>query len=178
MKAMWFGFGVILLLGAGIGLFWPRNSNAPSSNSTANSANVTTTNTVNTSNTNTTLVNQPSTTTITVAEAVAHPTQYDGHSICLQGYYQSSFEFSAFGPTANVAARTVNQPYVWAEINEPSTLDCQLGVANEKTCFGNITVCGTFTYKADGGLGHVGAYTYQIRNVSSVSSNLNLNPIR
>src|SRR5690242_19934978 len=124
MRAVWFGFGVIVLLAVGAMVIAPKALHPGSSTNTATN-HPTNSRQTNSAGTNTTLTNQ-SASSLTVAEVLAHPDQYSGQHICLQGYYQSSFEFSAFGATADLNAATIQRPYIWADI-DPNlyTLHCQ-----------------------------------------------------
>lgn len=149
MRAAWFALGIFAIVALGIGLFAPQLARPRNANTIVHT---------------TTAANADSTGAVSVAEIVAHPTKYSGRRMCLTGYYQQSFEFTAMSARASTASQTLQPPYVWAELNVPTGgLDCHIGAASQQSCFGFVTLCGLFTYKAAAGLGHGGVYRYQLR---------------
>ncbi|MFA6511888.1 MAG: hypothetical protein WCV86_02055 [Patescibacteria group bacterium] len=100
----------------------------------------------------------------------ANPESYDDKEICLEGFYQGSFEFSAIGPDFRIADngdRIINKPWVWvtgASLDDEPGVDCTLTEFGQQTCFGEVAVCGTLHYAPEGeeGFGHVNAYQYEI----------------
>ncbi|MBI4092305.1 MAG: hypothetical protein HY420_00075 [Candidatus Kerfeldbacteria bacterium] len=105
--------------------------------------------------------------TVSVAAAVANATTYDDQPLCISGNYQSSFEYLALRGSSKVdsGGNPVYDLQIWTTI-EPSAgqLTCTSTPEGEKTCTGEVTLCGTFRYAAPGepGLGHVRAYRYAL----------------
>ncbi len=142
------------------------NVNGASLNTNTQSANLNANSTVNSntnSNTNSVdLACQP------VSQVIENAGQFDNQTICVLGYYQNSFEFSALAG----AYRTVNgndnltAPYIWVDGTVPeSLLNCRTSTVGQKSCFGQITLTGLFQYTtADPGFGHLGNYQYQLSN--------------
>jgi hypothetical protein len=99
---------------------------------------------------------------LTVLEVTAAASTYHGQLVCISGFYQNSFEFTAFG-----TKRPPNQiapPYIWTQVEVPtSQLVCEQTQEGERTCTGAITACGIFEYSPKPKFGHVGAYQYQLR---------------
>ncbi len=109
----------------------------------------------------------PSTTKIySVATVLARPADYHNRQICLRGYYETTFEFSALGATYHQDDKQksqIDKPYIWVGLSVPRS---QLTCATQGLyCFGQATVCGLFEVAADGaaGFGQLGLYRYQIR---------------
>lgn len=109
--------------------------------------------------------NQNITTTrpkLTVLEVTAAAARYNGRPVCLAGFYQNSFEFTAFG--TNRPPSAIAPPYIWTEIEIPITLlVCEQTGEGERTCTGEVTACGIFEYSPEPTFGHVGAYQYRLR---------------
>lgn len=114
--------------------------------------------------------------TVTVSQATDDPTRYHGQYICLSGYYQSSFEFTAMSAGRKAGSREIIAPYVWTEVMTqvlPTDVVCvDPNNTGEKTCYSRetATICGVFSYSATGGLGHVGAYNYQLQNTTGTAT--------
>ncbi len=145
MRAAWFGLGIIAILLLGIGLFVPKFSKQRK-----------------TSTLNITTVKQ-NPNTVSVATVLSDPGSYSGRRLCLTGYYQKGYQFAAMSAEADMANSRVKAPYIWTQLNVPTgSLQCQIGAGQQQTCFGFVTFCGLFTYKAEGGLGQAGAYKYKL----------------
>ena len=143
---------------------------------TENQANANGTTTNDSTNTNAVAVNSNGSLTVTVAQAIEKAAQYDDQQLCLSGWYQSSFEFSAMAEETRLVQgqATLVQPYVWIETTIPeSDLTCTTSEIGQKACIGQITTCGTFSYAAPGedGFGHVAAYRYKMESRAVTPSN-------
>lgn len=120
--------------------------------------------------------------TISVAAAIERAGQYDDQPLCLVGWYQLSFEFSAMAETYEMAStqslnaeprKILLEPYVWVDATvSESGLTCTTSEVGEKSCIGQIVQCGTLRYAAPGedGFGHVGAYRFELERLSSPPS--------
>jgi len=108
-----------------------------------------------------------------VSRIIENAAQSNNQTVCLLGYYQISFEFSALA----AAFRTTNgsdnlaAPYVWVEGTVPEALlDCRTSAVGQNICFGQIKLTGKFEYTtSDPGFGHLGNYQYQLSNVTASS---------
>lgn len=100
----------------------------------------------------------------------AIPQNYDDQAVCIDGFYQSSFEFAAIGPDFRVddnGDSVINKPWIWASgfsLDDVEGVTCRRTDAGQQTCFGEVVVCGTLHYAPEGekGFGHVNAYRYEI----------------
>lgn len=140
------------------------------SNFNANAvANTNATKNTNDSNSNT---NSSGSTIYSVSDVIEGGARYDGTRLCITGWYQSSFEFTA------LSEKAATPPYIWVEISVPeSSLSCTKNSVGQETCQGTITGCGTFQYAApdEKGFGHVNAYRYKLESSTTASTNVNLN---
>lgn len=93
---------------------------------------------------------------------------FDGQEICMTGWYQSSFEFTAIGPDVSTDAdgiRRITEPYVELYSAPDEATDCQAS-GNTQVCTAQVTECGKFNYAAPGetGYGMSGNIRYQLDN--------------
>lgn len=115
---------------------------------------------------------------LSISTVTSMPDKYDGQYVCLTGWYQSSFEFTALAESYRLVAgeKVLAAPYVWFEGNVPaSSLTCTTSSAGQQTCQGVITVCGDFRYAPAGqtGFGHTNAYRYELAAFSPTATNAN-----
>jgi hypothetical protein len=133
-------------------------------------ANTNTSKNTNDANSNT---NSGGGTILSVSDAIEGGARYDGTRLCITGWYQNSFEFTA------LSEKAATPPYIWVEISVPeSSLSCTKNSVGQETCQGTITGCGTFQYAApdEKGFGHVNAYRYKLEpTTTSTNVNTNLN---
>lgn len=106
---------------------------------------------------------------MSVTMVVGNAESYDGRTLCIKDAYQSSFEFSAMGPslrTLDGGSRTLEKPWVWiASGPDDALLTCTGDGKYTGSCTADeITLCGTFRYATptETGFGHVGAYRYEL----------------
>jgi len=151
-----------------------QNTNTSNTEDYQNSGGNGTTNTNQTAytNSNTAVVTNSSTNAtiqpiLTIAEAIEQAEEKNGTQVCVRGYYQSSFEFSAMSAQVqeqNGIQRLV-QPLVWIDTVIPeSAVSCTTTVSGQQTCLGELTTCGIFRAAGDGeiGFGHLSQYRYQL----------------
>lgn len=151
-------------------------SNTNNATNTATNSSVQQNQNTNVAETRNSNINSNSVKIVTVAEAIANAAQYDDKELCLAGWYQSSFEFSAMAETHKLSGSrdVLDPPYVWAEAAVfESGLTCTISEAGQETCIGEIVQCGTFRFAAPGekGFGHVAAYRYAIEGEIAAPSN-------
>lgn len=162
MRAMWFAVGILVVTGLGLWLFLPSGSPVPDSDHNRQP-----------SLSNDTDLTQPA---ISAAEATAHPQLYQNYRTCMTGYYQQSFNFQAMAERADLRTLTVTPPLIWIDLTVPTrTLECTIGLGNVESCFGQMTLCGIFSYSSNGGFGPGGKYDYQL-GVQHASVNQSVAP--
>jgi hypothetical protein len=104
-------------------------------------------------------IDAESVSTVTVT---SEPLRYHGQSVCIRGFYQQSFEFSALGTKR--PPESIAPPLIWTEAKIlGQELTCSTTDAGQEVCRGEVTVCGVFEYSAVPIFGHLGAYQYQLR---------------
>ncbi len=156
----------------------PTKNTANAANAAVINTNTVSANTVGTNaNTNTSTAQ-----TVTVADAIANAPQYDDSSLCVRGYYQTSFEFSGMAVSFSTSEGRKNllSPYIWVETDVPeSSLDCSTSSVGQKSCFGEITTCGIFHAAApdEPGFGHTNAYRYELVRPETPNTNSSLKSI-
>ncbi|MDI6740256.1 MAG: hypothetical protein QME74_07820, partial [Candidatus Edwardsbacteria bacterium] len=106
-----------------------------------------------------------------VSQVIENAGQFDNQTICVLGYYQNSFEFSALAAAIRTTNSTDNltPPYIWVEGTVPeSLLNCRTSSIGQKICLGRVQLTGQFQYTtADPGYGHLGNYQYQLTDVTA-----------
>ena len=106
--------------------------------------------------------------TLAVADLLAQANRYNGQQLCVSGYYETTFEFSALSASFHLddkQRRQIDKPYIWVETSVPRTqLQC-LEPSQGLYCFGAVTICGLFEVApaGDKGFGQLGLYRYQLR---------------
>ncbi|MBI5466644.1 MAG: hypothetical protein HY975_00300, partial [Candidatus Kerfeldbacteria bacterium] len=154
------------------------NSNANTNTTAATNSSVNTNTATVPTNTNANTVVNPPSMTYTISTVTDKAAQFDDESVCLRGWYQSSFEFNALGPSISQDAygnTNLAQPYIW--IDDSAELEvavtCDQNREGQRTCLGEIArVCGLFRYAAPGetGFGHVAAYRYLLQDPNVVTT--------
>ena len=96
--------------------------------------------------------------TYSAAEIVADPTRFDNQTACVKGWYQSSFEFTAFAAntTKDAAGHVVpKEPFINVyDSPDSSTLTCTDNERATRSCAGEITHCGRLRYAGPGEKGY------------------------
>jgi hypothetical protein len=143
-----------------------RNAQAPETTNASENINANRSTTTNAS------TNEP---VLLVPAALERAVAYHGTQICLRGYYQSSFEFSAMAASYETrnGTRVLLDPLVWIATTIPDDgVECATTSAGQRVCFGDVTTCGVFRVANEGesGFGHVGAYRYELSQAPSAES--------
>ncbi|MBU0598573.1 hypothetical protein KKF61_06335 [Patescibacteria group bacterium] len=169
-RTLWVGIIGIVVIGLAIAVYFMFLKD--STNTVVN----------NTNNVTKQNINQVSGSAIDVLEAFADPEKYHNQKVCLTGYYQASFEFSAMGATFNedengftsLEVLPDNTNVVWINVATPR-YECPEYSDRTKACVQEMTLCGVFKIKGNGevGFGHLGAYQYVLEPVEDEISNTN-----
>lgn len=160
---------VLVLLLAGGGVFaWmkfkPTTTNANHVTRTNSNAATTTTSAINANTTPDNTNTSSATVNITVAQALTNPEQYNGRKVCITGHYEQTYTISAFGVNTKPGSLELLVPEIWVyPIVPTSKLQCSKNPTTKRTsCYGDVTVCSTFVYKPNGGIGGTGAFHYAL----------------
>lgn len=82
---------------------------------------------------------------VQVQDILASPAQYDGQAICIEGYYQSGWEFGGMGNREMFGG--IRYPLILAGPAKLNPRMCWTGHAKVVNCFGRVRSCGIFLNK-------------------------------
>lgn len=103
-----------------------------------------------------------------IERVIADPARYDDQPVRIRGYYLSSFETSVLtDKLAESYPPQAGQPSIWvvAPAPEGPCLEQSSGDVAAAS-WGPVVAEGSFLYQAEGGFGHLGAYTMTLEDAS------------
>lgn len=99
---------------------------------------------------------------VSTVTVTTEPLRYHGQPVCIRGFYQQSFEFSAIGTKR--PPESIAPPFIWTEAKVlGQQLTCLTTDAGQQVCRGEVTICGLFEYSDAPVFGHLGAFQFQLR---------------